>query len=101
MRFQPICATIILVVSSVTVAGCATSSKTYGPDGREAYTIGCSGAALDWGLCYKKAGDICGSAGYDVVSKNGEQGAVAGGGNGSFFGGTTASRSLVVECKKP
>jgi hypothetical protein len=91
---------VALAIAIVALSGCATASKTFGPDGREAYTIGCSGSALDWGLCYRKAGDLCGTSGYDVITQNGEQGAVAGGGSGSLFAGTTASRSLVISCKK-
>lgn len=88
------------MASCLALGGCVTDSKTYGPDGREAHTITCSGTVQSWGDCYKKAGDICGTAGYDVVSQNGEQGAVAGGGGSSFFAGNTISRSLVMECKQ-
>jgi hypothetical protein len=53
-------------VAAALVAGCATSAKTYGPDGREAFVIKCM---LD--DCQKKAGDICGQRGYDIVSSQG------------------------------
>lgn len=83
------------------LAGCAVSSQTYAPDGRRAYSLNCSGMALTWGACYEKAGDICGPAGYDVLAGGSESGAVIGGGSGGFFGGSTASRNMLVACKKP
>ena len=86
---------------SVLLAACATSSKTYSPDGRPAYSLNCSGMALSWGACYEKAGDICGTAGYDVLAGGAESGAVVGGGSSGFFGGSTISRSMLIACKKP
>jgi hypothetical protein len=58
---------VLLVILAVT--GCATTSKTYGPDGREAFVIDCSGLALTWGMCYEKAGDLCEAHGYEVLTE--------------------------------
>ncbi|MNT24465.1 hypothetical protein D3C72_1599390 [compost metagenome] len=90
---------ILLSAATLALSACATSSKTFGPDGQEAYSIGCSGGALSWGACYEKAGELCGAKGYNILSRNGEGGFAAGGGNGSFFAGTTSSRSMVISCK--
>lgn len=81
------------------VAGCASSSTTYGPDGRAAHAIQCSGAALSWGDCYKKAGEICQSAGYDLITRSGEQGGTAGIGAFGGFAGSTFYRSMLVSCR--
>lgn len=80
------------------VSGCTTSRTTYGPDGREAFSLNCSGIALTWGSCYEKAGSICGSNGYTVVSANGETGAVLTANPQSVFGSSVITRSLVVSC---
>ncbi len=45
------------------LSGCATASKTYTSDGKEGYNITCSGSALNWGMCYEKAGEICAQKG--------------------------------------
>ncbi|MBY4947033.1 hypothetical protein K6V92_10425 [Cupriavidus respiraculi] len=94
---------VAFLLVAIAAAGCATSSKTYGPDGRVAHSIGCSGAALSWGLCLEKAGEICGASGYDVLSSSGEMGHIATGTatrqNASFFAGSTASRSMLIACK--
>ena len=74
---------------------CANVSETYGPDGSRAYSIDCSGAARTWAMCLEKAGEICTTRGYDVVTRTGDQGAVASG----SFAGTVTTRGMVIKCK--
>lgn len=81
------------------VAGCATVHDTYAPDGRPAYALNCSGMARGWDKCYSKAGELCGTRGYDVLDRSGEAGAVFGGGATSFGGGSVMERSMTVACK--
>lgn len=87
------------IIATVVLAGCATSSKTYGPDGREAYSLNCSGAAMSWGACESKAGDICGARGYTIVSRGSDQSAMIGGAASGFGGSSSANRSMLVQCK--
>lgn len=97
------------------LTGCASASPTYAPDGRQAYSLNCSGAARNWGMCYQKAGEICQGSGYDVLHQNGEQGVMVqgksnahlSGGSHSIFGNsssnllatTTNRRTMTVACK--
>lgn len=41
-------------------------------DGKTAYTIDCSGARSHWGHCYEKAGNLCDTRGYTMLSKHAE-----------------------------
>ena len=82
------------------LSGCASSSKTYTPDGREAYSIDCSGMARTWGMCLEKAGDLCGAKGYDTYTMAGDKGWVATAQPDFAMGGSTISRNLLVACKK-
>lgn len=91
--------TIIAAAVLLSLAGCATSSKTYGPDGREAYTINCSGGALNWGQCYEKAGSICGARGYDILNKDTDGNSSIGATQHGLYGSASNSRSLVISCK--
>jgi hypothetical protein len=84
---------VLAVVSAL--AGCAMASKTYTPDGRQGYMIDCSGTALTWGKCYEKAGDLCGSTGYEILTQTGDQGATVAG----IYGASVITRSLVIACK--
>lgn len=85
----------IIFACVMSLAGCATAKPTYGPDGKAAYTIECSGTAGSWGMCYRKAGDLCGSSGYKVINQAGDKGLIA---TGAILT-STQSRSMLVECR--
>lgn len=89
------------LVVLVVLSGCVAPAKTFGPDGRPAYAIACSGALFNWGVCYKQAGDLCGSSGYNIVAKDGDRTAIAGGSSGMFAASSAQNRTMMVECKKP
>lgn len=88
-----------VLTTVIAVSACASASKTYGPDGKEAYSINCSGLARTWGMCYEKAGNLCGTRGYEVVGQGSDRGAIASVSPTGGFAGTTISRSLLVKCK--
>lgn len=90
---------LIILGLIVAMTGCTLASKTYGPDGREAYTINCSGTLMNWGMCYEKAGDLCGSRGYDVLSQNGEDGVIYTATQSNAVGGSTGRRSMLISCR--
>lgn len=90
----------IALATVILLSGCASASKTYGPDGKEAFSINCSGLARTWGMCFEKAGDLCGTRGYEVVGQGSDHGAVVSVNPSGGFGGTTISRSLLVKCKE-
>ena len=92
--------TATILASFVLLSGCATASKTYGPDGKEAFSLNCSGLARTWGMCYEKAGELCGTKGYEVVGQGGDHGAVVSVNPSGGFGGSVISRSLLVKCKE-
>jgi hypothetical protein len=107
---------ILSLVFIATLASCASATKTYAPDGREAYSLNCSGTARNWGMCHTKAGELCGSKGYDVLVQNGEQGQMIDGSssgsvsgmNNSIFGSSSSNifgsslhfRSMTIACKE-
>ena len=90
---------VLALSAVVAVAGCASSSKTYTADGREGYSLDCSGTARNWGMCLEKAGDICGTRGYDVLERSGDQGAMVGANHYGMYGSTTRTRNMLIACK--
>lgn len=90
---------LALLGAALLLNGCALASKTYTPDGREGYSINCSGTALSWGECLEKAGSLCGARGYDVLERSGDAGSVAGGGEYSMFAGSVITRTMLIACK--
>jgi hypothetical protein len=97
MRYHAIAPAIIAFL--ILASGCARASNTYGPDGKEAFSISCSGLARNWGMCYEKAGDLCGTRGYEVINQSGDHGSVAAVNPSSGFAGSVISRSLLIRCK--
>ena len=90
---------ITILICLLVLVGCATAKKTYTSDGQEGYVIDCSGSALNWGMCYEKAGQLCGENGYIVLEKMGDQGAMVSGTQFGIFGGSVINRSLIIICK--
>lgn len=81
------------------LTACAYVTKTHAPDGSEAYAINCSGTAMGWDACYKKAGDLCGASGYEELRKDGDMQATAGGSAYGAFGAQSANRSMLIKCR--
>jgi len=48
-------------------------------------------------MCYEKAGEICGSKGYEVLEKSGDQGAVLSGNQFGLYGGSVINRSMIIK----
>ncbi len=91
---------VVMILSVVVlVSGCATASKTFTSDGKEGYSINCSGSALNWGMCYEKAGQLCGTKGYAVLEKSGDTGAMVTAGQFGLVGGSVINRSMIIKCK--
>ncbi|MCD4820753.1 MAG: hypothetical protein K8R11_01460 [Methanococcoides sp.] len=51
-------------------------------------------------MCYEKAGELCGSKGYEVLEKSGDTGAMVTAGQYGLFGGSVINRSMVIKCKE-
>ena len=86
---------------AATLLSCAHSSDTYTPDGRKGYMVDCSGSALNWGMCYSKAGELCGTRGYDTLEKDGEKdGEMVSASSAGVFGVPINSRSMMIVCKR-
>lgn len=90
----------LLLSALVLLGGCASARQTYTADGSTGHSIDCSGTARNWGMCFEKAGEICGTRGYEVLNRSGDQGAVATANQYGGFAGSVISRTLIIQCKK-
>lgn len=90
----------IAALSLVLLSGCASVSKSYGPDGNEAYSLTCSGMARDWGMCLTKAGELCGAKGYNILSINSDSGALVTANPQSLMAGSVINRNMLISCKQ-
>jgi hypothetical protein len=103
---RPIHVVIVSVVGAaalISMGACSTSSTdlVHLPDGQSGFAVNCSGSGSgsSWGECYERAGKACGASGYDIVSKDNDDGAAAGGGVSNLATANVKSRSMIVRCK--
>ena len=101
----------VLATTIPVLAGCVNNKPIYTADGQVGQSISCTpgwtggiigavaNASTSWATCYEKAGELCGPAGYDIISQNGESGVYGQGGNGGGFVSTTNNRSMIIKCK--
>jgi len=78
---------------------CATYKEIYTSEGEKGYSINCSGTALNWGMCYEKAGKLCGKRGYYVLNRYGDTGALMTGNQFGLYAGSVINRVLIIKCK--
>jgi hypothetical protein len=92
-----------ITVMLAALAACASApeqiTKLYAPDGREAYALDCSGGGGGWPVCFKKAGEICQSSGYDVISQESEDGQVFAPVGGVIVAVPRNNRTMIVSCR--
>jgi hypothetical protein len=74
----------MMIVLLAMLGGCTTAKEMYLHDGSMGYNISCDGVANRAENCFQKAGELCGSKGYDITSPQGS---------------VTYTRSLFVRCK--
>lgn len=92
---------IILICLAIFISGCATAKQVSGPAGETLYSIDCSGTYLNVGDCLKKAGEICGKSGYEIIGglSNNLGNAIAGNQYG-IFSSPIITREIIIQCKK-
>jgi hypothetical protein len=86
------------------LAGCASSNTTSLinlPNGQTGFAVNCSGAdaGSSWASCYVQAGKACGATGYDIISKDNDEGGAAGGSITNVVSANVKNRSMIVRCK--
>jgi hypothetical protein len=84
------------VVLASLVAGCASATEIYGPDGQAAMLIECPGAAVPISACFKKANDVCPS-GYALLDTY-EGGATTSITQYGAFPSTGTDKRILVPC---
>jgi hypothetical protein len=98
----PLAALVALAIASL--GACASSNATSLinlPNGETGFAVTCSGAdaSSSWASCYVQAGKACGATGYDIVSKDNDEGGTTGGGITNVVSANVKNRSMVIRCK--
>jgi hypothetical protein len=92
---------ILLIATLSACASSNTTSLISLPNGDTGFAVNCSGAdaASSWASCYVQAGNACGATGYDIVSKDNDEGGTAGGGVTNVVSANVKNRSMIIRCK--
>ncbi|CAB3758800.1 hypothetical protein [Paraburkholderia humisilvae] len=93
-----------LALIAASLGACASSNTTSLinlPNGETGFAVNCSGAdaGSSWASCYVQAGKACGPTGYDIVSKDNDEGGAAGGGITNVVSANVKNRSMIIRCK--
>jgi hypothetical protein len=97
--------TTTIAMLAVLLAGCAPQvQEVHTASGAKGFTVNCTFdaeklGAGNWGICYQKAGELCGAAGYDVIDKSDDRSTHS---TWGLYGGsadTINQRVMVVACK--
>jgi hypothetical protein len=93
----------ILAPGLLLLASCATATDVGLPDGSTGYALNCSGTAMSWGMCLKKAGEVCRGRGYDILARDQHTGltTIIAANPSSLYRGTlpTVDREMIVRCR--
>jgi hypothetical protein len=108
-HFSSLSKAAIAAMLAAALTGCITSAPTYLQDGTQAHHVTCGGAVFSMGDCHKRAAELCGPRGYQIVAGGTEStlfstasaNVNAYGGQASGFSGSIINRDLVVKCGKP
>ncbi|MBN3758298.1 hypothetical protein G3N95_35670 [Paraburkholderia sp. Tr-20389] len=98
-------AALPLAALAVASLGACASSNTTSlinlPNGETGFAVTCSGAdaSSSWASCYVLAGKACGATGYDIVSKDNDEGGTTGGSITNVVSANVKNRSMVIRCK--
>jgi hypothetical protein len=103
-RFTALPAAALALAAVLSLGACASSNKTQLinlPNGETGFSVSCSGAdaSSSWASCYVAAGKACGATGYDIVSKDNDEGGLAGGSVTNVVSANVKTRSMVIRCK--
>ena len=96
---RPRLSRLLVATLVLALAGCTSAKQMTTPDGRQGYTVGCSGSVLSWEDCFERADEICKGRNYDVFTRVGEEGALIAAEPQHLHDSPTHTRSMVIACK--
>jgi hypothetical protein len=91
---------ILHLVTISSLIGCVSTSEIYLADGSVGHEISCDGRELSIETCFEKAAELCGSNGFETVTRAGiSTGRSIAKGSTDPNSGPFATRSILVRCK--
>ena len=89
----------LVALLGLVLAGCTSAKPITTPDGRQGYTVACSGSVLTWEDCFERADLLCKGRNYDVYTRPGEESPLIAAEPQHLRDNPTTTRSMVIACK--
>jgi hypothetical protein len=96
---MPPLARLLVALLGLALAGCTSAKPITTPDGRQGYTVECSGSVLTWEDCFERADLLCKGRSYDVYTRPGEESPIIAAEPQHLRDNPTTNRSMVIACK--
>ena len=96
---MPPCYSLLVATLVLALAGCTSAKPITTPDGRQGYTVECSGTVLTWDDCFERADDLCKGRGYDVFTRPGEESPLIASEPQHLRDNPTTNRKMVIACQ--
>jgi hypothetical protein len=96
---MPLRARLLVLLLVLALAGCTSIKPITLPDGRQGYTVDCSGRVLTWEDCFAQADLFCKGQTYDVYTRPGEESPLIASEPQEIRANPTTTRRMVIVCK--
>src|SRR5215468_1453520 len=97
---MPPLARLLVTLLGLALASCTSVKQITTPDGRQGYTVACSGSVLTWEDCFERADLLCKGRGYDVYTRPGEESPLIAAEPQHLRDNPTTNRRMVIACKE-
>ena len=92
-------ARLLVALLGLALAGCTSAKPIATPDGRQGYSVDCSGSVLTWEDCFERADLLCKGRNYDVYTRPGEESPLIAAEPQHLRDNPTTNRRMVIACK--
>jgi len=96
---MPSRARLLVALLGLTLAGCTSAKQIATPDGRQGYSVDCSGSVLTWEDCFERADELCKGRSYDVYTQPGQESPLIAAEPQHLRDNPTTHRRMVIACK--
>ena len=97
---MPLRARLLSALLGLALAGCTSAKPSMTPDGRQRYTVACSGSVLPWEDCFERPDLLCKGRSYDVYTRPGEESPLIAAEPQHCRDNPTTNRCMVIACKE-
>jgi hypothetical protein len=96
---MPPLARLLVALLGLALTGCTSAKPITMPDGRQGYSLDCSGSVLTWEDCFEQADLFCKGRNYDVYTRPDAESPLLDAEPQHLRDNPTTNRRMVIVCK--